>query len=363
LGTSVASAGDVNGDGFADVIVGAELYDDGQDLEGAAFVFLGSADGVADGSPASAHARLQSDQATALLGGSVASAGDVNGDGYADVIVGARLYDRGQTDEGAAFVFLGGPSGVASGNPATAHAVLESDQASAALGSSVASAGDVNGDGYGDVIVGAPAYDGGQNDEGSAFVFLGGASGMADGNPATAHARLESDQASARLGTSVASAGDVNGDGYADVIVGAIQYDGGHADEGAALVFLGGASGLANGNPASAHARLECDQPSCHFGSSVASAGDVDGDGYADVIVGASAFDDPHGNEGGAFVFLGGADGGLGNPATAHAVIESDQQDALLGDSVASAGDVNGDGFADVIAGARSFDSGQSNEG
>src|SRR5690606_24837810 len=57
------------------------------------------------------------------------------------------------------------------------------------------------------------------------------------------------------------------------------------------------------------------------------------------------------------------ADGGLGNPATAHAVIESDQQDALLGDSVASAGDVNGDGFADVIAGARSFDSGQSNEG
>ena len=101
-------------------------------------------------------------------------------------------------------------TGIANGSPANAHAQLESDQSLAALGMSVASAGDVNGDGYADVIVGSSAYDNGQSDEGAAFVFLGSASGVADGNPANAHARLEGNQASARLGSSVASAGDVN---------------------------------------------------------------------------------------------------------------------------------------------------------
>jgi hypothetical protein len=364
LGQSVASAGDVNGDGYADVIVGAPFYDNGQSEEGAAFIFLGSAAGVADGNPATAHARLESDQTTALLGTSVASAGDVNGDGYADVIVSCHLCDAGQDNEGEAFVFLGSASGIANGNPGNAHARIESDQVSGFLGQSVASAGDVNGDGYADVIVGAGSYDAGQSDEGAAFVFLGSASGVPNGNPGNAHAQLESNQVRASLGTSVASAGDVNGDGYADVIVGAPGYDAGQVDEGAAFVFLGSASGIADSGPTNAHAQLESNFISSTMGSSVASAGDVNGDGYADVIVGAGAFDNPTGNEGAAFVFLGSASGVAdGSPASAHALIESNQIETLLGDSVASAGDVNGDGFADVIVGARFYDSGQQNEG
>ncbi|MCH7644215.1 MAG: FG-GAP repeat protein, partial [Myxococcales bacterium] len=206
--------------------------------EGAAFVFLGSATGIADGNPATAHAQLESNQAGAYLGWSVSGAGDVNGDGFADVIVGARLYDAGQSDEGAAFVFLGSAAGIADGNPSTAHAQLESNQAIARLGSSVSGAGDVNGDGFADVIVGARLYDAGQSDEGAAFVFLGSAAGIADGNPSTAHAQLESNQQSAQLGQSVSSAGDVNGDGFADVIVGAFSYDAPEISEGAAFVFL-----------------------------------------------------------------------------------------------------------------------------
>ncbi len=93
----------------------------------------------------------------------------------------------------------------------------ESDQASAYFGSSVGSAGDVNGDGYADVIVGAPNYDNGQTDEGRAFVYLGGAAVSRPRPTWTA----EGDQAGAGFGVSVATAGDVNGDGYADVIVGA----------------------------------------------------------------------------------------------------------------------------------------------
>jgi hypothetical protein len=93
------------------------------------------------------------------------------------------------------------------------------------------------------VIVAASDYDAGQIDEGAAFVFLGSAAGIADATPATAYAQIEGDQDSAHLGwgTNVAvSAGDVNGDGYDDVVAGAYLYDAGHVDEGAAFVYLGG---------------------------------------------------------------------------------------------------------------------------
>ncbi len=108
--------------------------------------------------------------------------------------MGSRFYDAGETDEGAAFVFMGSASGIGNGDPSTAAAQLESDQANASLGSSVATAGDVNGDGYADVIVGALLFDAGEQNEGAAFVFLGSATGIADGDPTTAAAQLESDQ-------------------------------------------------------------------------------------------------------------------------------------------------------------------------
>ena len=138
---------------------------------------------------------LESNQARRELGFSVASAGDVNGDGYGDVIVGAPLYDAGETDEGAAFVFLGSASGIASGDARDRRrAARVGSGRRASFGSSVASAGDVNGDGYDDVIVGAPAYDAGQTRRGRGVrVPRQRRRASPSGNPATAHARLESD--------------------------------------------------------------------------------------------------------------------------------------------------------------------------
>src|SRR5439155_22422688 len=138
--------------------------------------------------------------------------GDVNGDGYSDVIVGAVLYDNGQADEGRAYVYLVFPSATLFRSGWTA----ESNQVAAQFGWSVATAGDVNGDGYSDVIVGAPLYSNGEGEEGRAFVYLGSASGLA----VTAAWTAESDQISAYFGNSVATAGDVNGDGYSRFIVG-----------------------------------------------------------------------------------------------------------------------------------------------
>ncbi|MHB8836129.1 MAG: FG-GAP-like repeat-containing protein, partial [Candidatus Methylomirabilia bacterium] len=344
FGWSVAGAGDVNNDGYADIIVGAYLYDNGQLNEGAAFIYHGSYDGVVT----TAARMLESDQAGAWFGYSVSGTGDVNMDGYADIIVGAYLYDSGQTDEGAAFVYHGSAAGVA----ATAAARLESNQAGAWLGTSVAGAGDVDGDGFADVIVGAQHYTNGQTNEGAAFVYHGSATGVA----LTAAVQLESDQAGAESGISVAGAGDVNNDGYADVIVGAYLYDSGQTDEGVAFVYHGSATGILT----TPGATLEANQGGAWFGISVAGAGDVNGDGYADVVVGASNFSDGQNYEGAAFVYHGSA-GGVAT--TADMQLESDQASAWFGVSVAGAGDVNGDGFADVIVGAFGFDNGQTDEG
>jgi hypothetical protein len=388
LGFSVAGAGDVNGDGYDDVIVGAYHYDAGEADEGAAFVFLGSPSGIANGDPSTAAALIQSNQAGAEFGISVAGAGDVDGDGYDDVIVGARFYDDGETDEGAAFVFRGGASGVSGCTPGSpplcapsdAVAQLESNQAFALLGAGAAGAGDVDGDGYADVIVGAYLYDNGQEDEGAAFVFLGGASGIsgcAPGSPprcapGDAAAQLESNQAFALLGLDVGGAGDVDSDGYDDLIVGSPLYDAGQSNEGAAFVFLGSASGVVGGDPGTAAAQLESEQADANFGFSVATAGDVDADGYADVIVGADEYDADESGEGAAFVFLGSASGISAcapgtpprcRPSDAAAQLEANQEGADFGISVAGAGDVDSDGYDDVIVGAHLYDSGQTDEG
>src|SRR5262249_31525458 len=130
---------------------------------------------VVDPLTTSAVWTAESDQDHANFGFSVATAGDVNGDGYSDVIVSAPYFSNGETDEGRVYLYLGSASGLSTTPAWTA----ESNQAGAVFGLSVASAGDVNGDGYSDVIVGAPNYTNGQNGEGRAFVFLGSASGLA----------------------------------------------------------------------------------------------------------------------------------------------------------------------------------------
>ena len=194
---------------------------------------------------------------SAQFGSAVSSIGDVNGDGYGDIGVGAYSYDNGELNEGRVYIFHGSNTGIDS----IPELTLESNQASANFGFAVSGAGDVNGDGFDDIIIGAYNFDNGQTNEGAAFIYLGSASGI---NPIP-NIMLESNQASANFGWSVSGAGDINADGFDDIIVGAQNYDNGNTNEGAAFIYHGSATGI-NGI---ANIILEINSTNAAFGTSV----------------------------------------------------------------------------------------------
>ena len=231
-------------------------------------LYFGSGSGLAT----TAASAVESDQAVSQFGFSTGTAGDVDGDGYADVIVGAPRYTNGQSVEGRVYVYRGSVAGIAF-FPWTS----EPNEANANWGFAVGTAGDVNGDSYADIIIGAPFSSNGQVGEGLVAVQQGSPSG-----PSPLWGTW-SDQANARFGIAVGTAGDVNGDGLSDVIVGADFFDNGQADEGRAFVYHGTTTGLSSDPGWTA----ESNQAQSLFGSQVASAGDLNGDGYSEVVVGA----------------------------------------------------------------------------
>ncbi|MDO9016376.1 MAG: FG-GAP-like repeat-containing protein [Deltaproteobacteria bacterium] len=327
FGFAVANAGDVNGDGYADLVVGATGGSPGGlGLAGEAYVFHGSAAGIG-----ATAARILGGAARGNeFGRAVAGAGDVNGDGYADIVVGEPYADPGgRMEAGAARVFLGSAEGVS----AVAARVFNGALGGDLFGVTVAGAGDINGDGYDDVLVGAPyANVAARNDTGAVSVFLGSATGVGE----SAERVIEGAAAEEHFGSSIASAGDLNGDGYDDVVFGASTASpGGLVSAGTASVFHGGMAGLSAGA-----VRVLTGAAGDALGSAVAGAGDVNGDGYDDLAVGAQ--------RGIVRVFHGGA-AGVG--ASAARELSGPGWNSL---SVAGAGDVNGDGYDDLIVGTPS---------
>ena len=369
-GASVAAAGDVNGDGFADLIVGAYYASGHNGRSGAAYVVFGAASGFAPNLDLSAlngsnGFKLAGETTGDWVGHSVASAGDVNGDGFPDLIVGAQ--DRA-AGAGSSYVVFGHAPGFAavtnlSGLDGTTGFRLDGAPQDTA-GISVASAGDINGDGYADQIVGAFGFNQSTSHSGAAYVVFGKASGFAavtdlstlDGTTGFRLTGAAGDYA----GYSVASAGDVNGDGFVDLLVGALRGGGGAGD---AYVVFGHASGFAANLDLSTLTgtngfEIVGEASGDLAGFSVASAGDVNGDGYADMIIGAQSASPQGHKSGAAYVVFGKAAGFPANinlssltGADGFRISGAGLYD-YAGRSVASAGDVNGDGFDDVVVGA-----------
>jgi len=318
FGISVSSAGDVNNDGFSDVIVGAYTYSSNT---GRAYIYFGgsSMNNVAD-------VTMTGETTENFFGRSVSKAGDVNSDGFSDVIVGAYGYS---TNTGRAYIYFGGSS-----MNNVADVIMTGEAINNYFGESVSTAGDVNGDGPSDVIVGASGY---SANTGRAYIYFGGSSmnNVADVN-------LNGETTGNFLGASVSSAGDVNDDGYSDVIVGAYGYS---SNTGRAYIYEGG---LPMNN--SADVTMTGEAVNNRFGISVSSAGDMNGDGYSDVIVGAYQYLTSIGR---AYIYFGGSS--MNN--SADLTMTGETTSNYFGTSVSEAGDVNADGYSDVIVGATGYSS------
>ena len=392
-GRSVSAAGDVNGDGIDDIIIGAWQADaDGIRDAGESYVVFGSAGGPGAAVELSAldgtnGFRIDGGGSKFFTGYAVSAAGDVNGDGIDDVIVGAWAADVGALNKaGQAYVVFGSSAGFAadinlSDLDGTIGFTLDGFAADASAGYWVADAGDVNGDGIDDIILSAfTATANGQAEAGQSYVIFGSASGFAahlsldtlDGSNGFV---LNGEGAGDRSGYSVSAAGDVNGDGIDDVIIGSRWVDvGAAADVGKAYVVYGRTGGFSasidlgglDGTDGFAIVGVAAGD---WTGASVAGAGDVNGDGIDDMVIGAYLAD-PGGvtDAGSTFVVYGraGGPGAAVDLATLDASqgfrIDGTQANAHSGRFVDAAGDMNADGYADIVIGAYQFDQGSAGD-
>ncbi len=340
-GFSVSGAGDVDGDGYADILVGAYHNDAGGLDAGAAYLLLGPVSGHMDLSYA--DARFTGERPGDSAGVSVSGAGDMDADGFSDLVIAAVGNDSGGDDAGAVYGFFGPVT--ESMSLAEADFRLRGEASGDSAGCAVSNAGDVDGDGFSDIIVGADYDDSGGENSGAVYLVRGPISG--DLGLWGADAKLFGEEDYDHAGDTISTAGDLDGDGFADLLIGAPDQDPhGRSWAGAAYVVTGPVTGMLDLEDADAKIYGEDDADM--LGKSVADAGDVNGDGLADIIIGA----DGHGSLSGAAYLLFGAPSGEIESTDADARIFNNAALEMLGRSVSSAGDVDADGFADVLVGA-----------
>lgn len=318
FGFCVSSAGDLNGDSYDDVLISTDGYNGNTSK---AYIFYGNSTGLST----SINWQATDGSSNSYYGYSSASAGDVNNDGYNDVIVGALGY-LGST--GRAYAYYGGPAGVSS----TPNWSVTGEAPGSEFGYCVSTAGDINNDGFADVIIGADGFSG---EVGRVYIYLGSSAGL----ETTVHYQITGETYS-RFGKSVACGGDLNNDGTDDILIGAYKF----SDlRGKVYAYYSNTCGITNGWESNGQSEDN------HFGYSVSSAGDVNNDGFVDVLVGAYGY---QGNRGAAYLYYGDS---CGISLTPNWIVTGEGSQNYFAANLSCAGDVNNDGYDDVIIGATGY--------
>ena len=344
-GISVSSAGDVNNDGYDDILIGANLNDDGGSDAGKTYLIYGPVIGLYNFSKDQYNASFIGENADDLSGYPVSSAGDVNNDGYDDILIGARYNDDGGSDAGKTYLVYGPVSGLYNFSKNQSNASFIGENENDYSGISVSSAGDVNNDGYDDILIGAWGNDDGGSNTGKTYLVYGPVYGDVD--LSNADAGFIGENADDQSGYSVSSAGDVNNDGYDDILVSTYLNDDGGNSAGKTYLVYGpvyGEISLSN-----ADAGFIGENVDDQSGVSVSSAGDVNNDGYDDILIGANLNDDGGSDAGKTYLIKGPINGVGGNKwyynTTASAWQNETQKDLIFETYISSAcADLNVDG-------------------
>lgn len=369
-GIKVAMAGDVNGDGYDDILIGADSDEEAGDTAGKAYLIFGKASGWdRDVNLSNADASFLGEDQGDMAGWAIAGAGDVNSDGFDDILIGAWRDEEVDTNAGQTYLIFGKSAGWARDvNLSNSDASFLGELNGAYSGYSVDGCGDVNGDGFDDILIGARYDDEGGFEFGQVYVIFGKTSGWAmDTSLSSSDASFWGEDSSDFAGMEVAGAGDVNGDGLDDILIGATgDEEGGGNNAGQTYLILGKTSGWAmDVSLSNADASFIGEDASDNSGVSIDGCGDVNGDGYDDFLIGANFDEEAGANAGQTYLILGKASGWVMDVSLSNADASFLGEDAgdSSGLSVAICGDVNSDGLHDILIGAGGDEDGGSGAG